>query len=91
VAETDITKTQLDVELGSVKTHLRAGNYASAKVELACARATLAGLAQEKGDQGATLRYREDINELSKLIADAESSNAADASNRADFTRGRPV
>jgi len=80
VADTDITLVQLKVELGNVKTYLRAADYAQARLELACARATLAGLAARQSDAGTAVEYRPLVDDLLKAI-DAAEAAAAGASS----------
>ena len=75
MADTDITEEQLNVELAAIKTALRAGNYDTARLELGCARATLAALAGSFGHDGATTTlYRQSLDKLETTIDAIEAS-----------------
>lgn len=89
MADTDITKAQLDVELGRVKTYVRASNWKSARLELACARATFAGIAQSLASGGKSLAYRQVLDDLSKLIDEAKTETNASTDSECRIIRSR--
>ena len=80
MADTDITEEQLKTELGAIKTALRAGDYAEARLQVAVANATLAGLASQFGhDSSTTTLYRQALDNIQKNIDAAETSKGKHA------------
>ena len=61
MAATDITITQFQTELGTVKSAIRSRDWDTAYQELGCAEITLAGLASQISDQGTMLKYRQQL------------------------------
>lgn len=89
MADTDITEAQLKTELGSVKTYIRAGDFASARKELACAGVTLTRLCQMTGQAGQSVSYRNDLEGLIKIVDQAEKALAKSSDNQKRFIRAR--
>lgn len=88
VADTDITIAQLNTEIGSVKTYIRAGNWTAARRECVCAQATLAGLEDSLSAAGRSIHYRSEIAKLYQLIEEAEAHADLEAQpRRAAFAR----
>lgn len=84
MANTDITLAQLKIELGAVKTAVRAKDWDTAYQEAVCAAATLTGLESQIGDAGVTARYREQIEQLLNVI---EKGRAKIDSSTAEYSR----
>ncbi|MEN6533263.1 MAG: hypothetical protein ABFD89_06340 [Bryobacteraceae bacterium] len=75
-----ITLAQLKTELDLVKTYLLADDFANARKYVACASATLAGLAQSTSDNGTVVAYRQTLDDLRKAVADAQSASSSSSS-----------
>ena len=81
-----ITRTQLHIELDLAKTALLGGAFPTAKIYVAAAAITLAGLASKSQDAGTSNEYKSDaalLGELRRAID--EASSAADSAN-ADYS-----
>lgn len=80
MATADITLTQFQTELGELKTAIEGGSYNAARVKLALARATLAGLFANASTDGRSYALQQEkvLEDLEKAIdlAERAASNA---------------
>jgi hypothetical protein len=89
MADTDVTIAQLRVELGRVKTALRAKDFVTARIELTCASATRAGLNAKISDAGGMSELAGMGNELNALATQLNQLDNLANPQRTSFTTGR--